>query len=242
LPSEVIVTGSADVLPILESSPGVRKIVNVTPWQGGNGRTYLILADDSAADRLAEAVPRWQAWAAERGTTITWYGVAAQIHRSGISIRELTAQAVPSMAALVLVMVWILFRRAGLALLAAWTAFVPVAALASIAALARWQLDPVTLVIGSITTGLAVDDLLQLLYTTRRRRSVIRACIECWRPCVGSSLAAALCFALFTLSPMGPTAQFGLMMTIATLLAMLSNQLLVPVIARWQFSRIVRQS
>ena len=47
----------------------------------------------------------------------------------------------------------------------------------------------------------------------------------------GSSLAAASCFALFALSPFGPTAQFGTMMCIATLLAMLTNQLLLPIVA-----------
>lgn len=59
-----------------------------------------------------------------------------------------------------------------------------------------------------------------------------RAMIECWRPCVGSSLAAAVCFALFTLSYFGPTAQFGTLMALATAFAMLANQLLLPAAIR----------
>ena len=44
---------------------------------------------------------------------------------------------------------------------------------------------------------------------------------------MGSSLAAVVCFALFTLSRFGPTAQFGLLMALATTFAMLANQFLI---------------
>lgn len=61
--------------------------------------------------------------------------------------------------------------------------------------------------------------------------------IECWKPCVGSSLAATVCFALFTLSRFGPTAQFGLLMALATLFAMLTNQLLLQAAMSQTFAR-----
>jgi predicted RND superfamily exporter protein len=179
-------------------------------------------------ESLAHRVPAWQAWAAEHHSSLSWHGVAAQIHRSGASIRKLAVESVPSMAILIGVTVLLLFRRWRLALIAAWVCVVPVAILIVIAALFSWKLDPVTLVIGSITTGVTVDDTLHLFTTSRRRRSMPRAMIECWRPCVGSSLAAAVCFALFSLSRFGPTAQFGLMMALATMFAMLANQLLLP--------------
>jgi len=175
-------------------------------------------------------VPGWQIWAAQKGTTLSWHGVAAQIHQSGASIRTLSLESVPSMAALVGILVLLLFRRYPLALIAAWVTIVPVLMLVVIAVLFSWKLDPVTLVIGSIATGLAVDDLLHLLTAARRRRSMRRALIECWSPCVGSSLAATACFGLFTLSRFGPTAQFGMLMAVATILAMLENQLLLPAV------------
>jgi predicted RND superfamily exporter protein len=52
--------------------------------------------------------------------------------------------------------------------------------------------------------------------------------IECWKPCVGSSLAAAACFSLFMLSPFQPMRQFGLLITLATCFAMLANQIVLP--------------
>jgi hypothetical protein len=242
LPSQVLISAggssSADVATMLSGTPGMRKVLNVTPWVGGSDRTFLCLADNDAVESLARQVPVWQTWAIDHRMTLSWHGVAAQIHRSGSSIRKLSQESVPSMAILIGALVLMLFRRLRLALLAAWITFVPVAMLVVIAVLCSWKLDPVSLVIGSITTGLTVDDTLHLLSTYRRRRSMQRAMIECWRPCVGSSLAAAVCFSLFTLCRFGPTAQFGMLMALATLFAMLANQLLLPaVISQWGSSQ-----
>jgi hypothetical protein len=230
LPSQVVVSGDADPTPVLLATPGMRKVVNVTLWVGGSDRTFLCLADNDGVEALARQMPAWQAWAAAQHATLSWHGVAAQIHRSGTSIRTLTVESVPSMAVLICLLVMILFRYLHLALLAAWIVLVPVGMLVIVAVLFKWKLDPVTLVIGSITTGVAVDDLLHVLSTRRRRGSMQRTIIECWRPCVGSSLATAACFALFSLSRFGPTEQFGMLMAIATIFAMLANQLLLPAV------------
>ncbi|CAN5511722.1 hypothetical protein BH10PLA1_BH10PLA1_22390 [soil metagenome] len=228
LPSQVVVAGNVDAAPVLRATPGLRKVLDVTPWNRGPGRTFLCLADNDAVESLADALPRWQQWAADHGTTLVWSGVAAQIHRSGISIRRLSLGAIPSMAVIMGLLVLLLFRRWRLAVLAVWVALLPVCGLIVVAVALSWKLDPVTLVIGSITTGVAVDDLIHLTSTALRRRSMKRAIIECWRPCVGSSLAASMCFGLFIFSRFEPTAQFGLFMAIATFFAMLSNQLLLP--------------
>lgn len=232
LPSQVVVGDrKADAAPMLAATPGMRKVLDITPWVGGTGRTYLCLADNDAVESLARGGPAWQTWADRHQTTLSWHGVAAQIHRSGTSIRTLAVESVPSMAMLMGALVLILFRRWRLALLAAWVTLVPIGMMIVVAVLFAWKLDPITLVIGSITTGVVVDDMLHLLSTCRRRGSMRRAMIEGWKPCVGSSLAAAVCFALFTLSRFGPTAQFGLLMGLATLFAMLANQLLLPAVA-----------
>jgi predicted exporter len=205
--------------------------LDITPWVGGTGRTFLCLADNDAVESMERHVPAWQTWADRHQTTLSWHGVAAQIYRSGISIRKLAMESVPSMAILMAALILLLFRRWRLAVLAAWVTLVPIGMLVVIAVVFLWKLDPITLVIGSITTGVVVDDMLHILSTYQRRRSMRRALIECWKPCVGSSVAAAVCFALFTLSRFGPTAQFGLLMALATLFAMLANQLLLPAVA-----------
>jgi predicted exporter len=122
----------------------------------------------------------------------------------------------------------IVLRDLRVVLIGPWVTAVPVAGLIVVAAIGRSELGPVTLMIGSICVGLAIDDALHLLSTYQRRRSLARAIVECWKPCVGSSLAAIVCFALFTISPFEPTRQFGLMMSLATFLGMLTNQILLP--------------
>jgi predicted RND superfamily exporter protein len=207
----------------------MRKVIDVTTWTSASqGRTFLCLADDDAVDSLAAHFPDWQAWARARGVTLRWHGVAPQIHRSAQSIKHIAAESLPSMMILIAGLVAALFRRLRTALVAAWVCLLPVSALTIVAIAAGMRLGPVTLMIGSVTAGLAVDDTLHLLSSSRRHRSLRRATIECWKPCIGSSLAAASCFSLFTLSPFGPTQQFGLLMALATVFAMLGNQLVLP--------------
>jgi predicted RND superfamily exporter protein len=179
-------------------------------------------------DSLAAAAPSWQAWARAHGASIQWHGIAPQIHRSGQSIRQMAAESLPSMAMLIAGLIAIRFRDFHAAAIGAWMCVLPVAALVITAAAAGWQLGPCTLMIGSITAGVAVDDTLHLLTASARHRSLCRGIIECWKPCVGSSLAAAACFSLFMLSPFQPTRQFGLLMALATCFAMLANQIVLP--------------
>jgi hypothetical protein len=53
-----------------------------------------------------------------------------------------------------------------------------------------------------------------------------KSLVECWVPCVGSSIVVAACMAMFMLSPFRPTAQFGFLMSAGMLLALLSDFLL----------------
>ncbi len=233
LPSQVIIHGRADPREILGQTPGMRKVIDITArTTDGQERTYWCLADNNAVNTLADHVPAWKSWATARGSTLEWHGVAAQIHRSGASILRLAAESLPSMATLIALIIAVLLRQVRAILIGVWVALVPVAALVIAATIADWELGPVALMIGSIAVGVAVDDALHLLTTFRRRQSMQRTLIECWKPCVGSSLAAMVCFSLFMLSPFGPTRQFGILMSLATGFAMLTNQLLLPALLR----------
>jgi predicted RND superfamily exporter protein len=228
LPSQVVVRGGADPRSMLASRPGMRKIIDVTPWVGGSSaRTYWCLADDDEVIAISGHLPDWKDWARTHHATIEWHGVAAQISRSGGSIFTTAAQSLPFMLLLIALIIAIRIRRFRAVLIGTWVAVLPVAALIVIVVASGWELGPVTMMIGSITIGVAVDDVLHLLTTYRRRRTLAKTMIECWKPCVGSSIATASCFALFTLSPFGPTHQFGQMMAIATCLGMCANQLVL---------------
>jgi len=148
------------------------------------------------------------------------------------------------MAVVIAGLIAVRFRDLYAAVIGAWICVLPVAALLITTVAAGWELGPCTLMIGSITAGVAVDDTLHLLTASRRHHSVRRGIVECWKPCVGSSLAAAACFSLFILSPFQPTQQFGLLMALATCFAMLSNQVVLPALLasqdRTTFDRIDR--
>lgn len=82
--------------------------------------------------------------------------------------------------------------------------------------------------IGAIAVGMAIDDTVHLVRGLKRRPSIHAVVVECWRPCVGSSLVTAACMALFAFAPFRPTAQFGLMMSIAVIAALVSDFLVFP--------------
>jgi predicted RND superfamily exporter protein len=206
----------------------MRKVIDVSLWIGGKDHTYLCLADNDAVNQLAAQIPSWQSWARAHGATLEWHGVAAQIHRSQTSMRRIAVESIPSMMILIALAIFLIHRRIFLAASGAWICLIPVCALILICVATSWQLGPVSLVIGSITTGVTVDDTLHLMNASRRRGSVRKGIMECFKPCVGSSLAGIFCFSLFMLSDFEPTRQFGLLMALATFFAMIANQLALP--------------
>jgi predicted RND superfamily exporter protein len=115
--------------------------------------------------------------------------------------------------------------RAGL--LGAGVSAVPTAVLVVVAAVSRLPLGLPALMIAAIEVGVTVDDTLHLAAALSRCRSATRATLECWRPCVGSSLVGASTLAVFALSPFGPTRQFGVLMAAAVLCGALANHLIV---------------
>jgi hypothetical protein len=115
-----------------------------------------------------------------------------------------------------------------LAVLGGLLTLLPVAALVELAAVLAIPVSLASLMIGSISIGMAVDDVLHITCGSQTRRSVVRGMAACWRGCVGSSLINVACLSCFALSPFRPTQQFGLLLAAAAALAMLSNQFVLP--------------
>jgi predicted RND superfamily exporter protein len=84
------------------------------------------------------------------------------------------------------------------------------------------------MMIGAILLGVAVDDILQLLAAWRTRGSLKRGLVNCWLACVGSSLVGAICMLAFLASPFIPTAQFGLLMALGLVFALLGDMCVLP--------------
>jgi hypothetical protein len=203
------------------------------------GHTYWCLASNDALPSLRADQPRWRRWAEERNANLRWRGVAAQLAAAERVVTQTAACSLPCMMALAAVATALIapgskIDRIRTGMLGAAVSAVPTAVLIMVAAVGSVPLGIPALMIGAIAIGVTVDDTLHLTAAFRRRRSAIRATLECWRPCVGSSIVGASTLAIFALSPFGPTRQFGILMATAVLCGVLSNQLIVLTLVAWR--------
>jgi uncharacterized protein len=158
--------------------------------------------------------------------------VAAQLDHVATRMTHTALWSLPVMGIVAAVAVGIVAPRWTAAGASLWVNLLPIPVLAIVVASCRWSLGLPSLMIGAISTGVAVDDTLHLASCCRRRGSLRRAFLECWRPCVGSSLIAAACLLCFTISPFGPIRQFGVLLSTALFAAMLADFLLLIVLLR----------
>lgn len=235
----------ADAATMLRATPGIRKVIDMSfavhaaGPKDGRVCTFWCMASNDALPALVAEQPRWQEWANANRAEITWRGVAAQLAGAQGIIGHAAVWALPAMAAIAAVAAGFaasgsLAKRLLAAALGATVSILPTAALVLMAAHANIPLGLAAVMIGAITIGVAVDDTLHLLSSIRRherhhpRRAAVYAAVDCWRPCVGSSLVAAATFSLFATSPFNPTRQFGLLMGAAVLLGLFCNHVMVP--------------
>ncbi|MCH7871505.1 MAG: hypothetical protein IID33_07375 [Planctomycetes bacterium] len=239
LPFQVTVTGSADPTEMLRSTPGVRKIISVSVVVPGSAATYWGLADGDALPHLIAAQSAWQAWAGENQVQLQWRGVAAQIHATGRILLRVAVITLPAMGLIAALAVGSVTRSFRMAVVGALINLLPVCGLILIAAAARLSLGLPALMIGAIAVGMSIDDTIHLVRAFKRRGSTTRGLIRCWRPCVGSTLVAASCMALFAISPFRPTQQFGTLLAATALVALVTDMLLLPVLcSRRRASRL----
>ena len=228
LPFQVAVSGKHDPTSMLMHAPGMRKVIDISSIVRGDDRLYWCLADNDALAAIIEDEPRRNAWAAENSVTLSWLGVAAQLATGERLVRENAAAAIPTMGLLAGLAATVATKRLDSLWLGLVGALTPVAVLLLFVVALEIPLGLPSLVIGGIAVGLAIDDTLHLATTAQRRGSAARAVLECFRPCVGSSITAGACLMLFLMSPLAPIRQFGSLMASAALIGMLVNQFAIP--------------
>lgn len=234
LPFQVIVKGAShavDPTEMLRHTPGVRKILNVSTVMPGASATYWGLAGSDAIPALVAAQPAWQSWADANDVVLQWRGVAAQIDATGGILRRAAMMAIPTMALIAALSVGWLTRSVRMAVVGAVVNVLPVGGMVLVAAVAGLSLGLPALMIGAIAIGMALDDTIHLVRAFAQRRSIWRGLLRCQRPCVGSTLVAASCMALFVISPFRPTQQFGTLLAATALIALAIDLLLLPVLA-----------
>lgn len=219
---------------LIAASPGIRKVIDITPIiPNALRREHILwcLADNAALPQLAAAAPSWRKCAADAGRSLEWLGVAAQLEGANRLIRAAAVASLPAVAVSVAAILLLATRRIQLALIGAAVALLPVAGLIVVCAVLRIPLNLTSLMIGSIAIGVAVDDVLHIT-AAAHQQSLDRAVVECWNPCVGSSFINIICLLTFTISPFSPTRQFGLLMATSIAMAAIANQLVLPALLR----------
>lgn len=228
LPFQVVADGKFDVKTMLELSPSIRKVIDITafispPWSAQ--RTYWCLADNAALDVVIRDSIEWVAAAGDANLRVL--GVVAQINAARNVLKQNAWQSIALMTLIAAGAVWMVSRSLKSAAAAALVCLMPIALLLMVMQLLGVAIEIPALMIGAISVGVSVDDALHLNYASRAFGSWHQAKRDLWRPCVGSSLINVACLLTFLLSPLGVTQQFGAIMAGAVGLAAVFNQLLM---------------
>ncbi len=230
------VSGNADPTPLISPVPGVRKIIDIIPFVTDGKRHLWCLADNDALPSLIRLDGSLRDWARKAHVDIQWRGVAAQLGEVSRILTETAAISLPTMGLVAAVVVGLLCRSVLLGLISLWVNLFPVAALILIAAVCDWALDLPSLMIVAIAVGMAIDDTLHIVSACRRTGSVSQAVAECFRPCAGSSIVTAACLSCFAISSFAPIRQFGVLLALAALAALVADLLLLPALLTMSLS------
>ena len=231
------VDGNADPTRPISCTPGVRKIVDITPIIGDGRRHLWCLADNYALPSLIGLDKSLHDWAREAQVDIEWRGVAAQLGEVSRILARVAVVSLPTMGLVAAMVVGFLCRSVVLGLISVWVSLLPVGALMLIAVAMHWALDLPSLMIGAIAVGMAIDDTLHIASTCRRKSSAAHAVAECFRPCAGGSVVTAACLLCFVISEFAPIRQFGVLLAVAALFAVLADLLLLPAVLKMLMRR-----
>lgn len=228
LPFQIQLDTPADPTILIEQTPAIRLLVNASQWLPDAQNTWVGAANSDSLKQLVDAQPDWQNWADQNNTRLTWKGVAAQLHAIQSMVRDIAIMAFPAMVLISGIAVWLTTKNLRIALVGAWVNFFPVAILLVIAVATDYPLGLPALMIGAVAVGVAVDDTLHITRALTRHANVADTMRQCVKPCLSSSIIAALCMIMFLACPFKPTAQFGLMMAAAILAALVGDLILLP--------------
>lgn len=236
LPFEVIVPKETRATMILEREAIIRKAVEVPLLSTRRERMVWCLADSGELDALQRMFERWKVDQPLGASSFRLRGVAPQLLEVRRQMRSVAAVSIPCMLLVAGVASFLLARSARVGLAGVLVNLAPIAAIVVLGVALSWTCQMPTLMVGAIGIGAGIDDAVHIIWL-RRRHSLARSLRICLRACVGSSAIAAVCIAAFGLSPFGPTAQFGLLMSLVLAFAAVADMLVLPAllsIGRWR--------
>ena len=237
LPSQVVISGDCDIagiIQLIESDPHVIKVIpaeiDAATAPGGIQQTLLwCLSKQDDLQHLAASADRWRTLVEQRGGSLQWRGVAAQLVQIDHVVRRVAAASLGGMMLIAGCFVGILARSILLGFVSVWVNVMPVLGVVIVLALFDIPVALPTFMIGAIAIGIGLDDTVHILYRWRReRQNIPRTMLRLWRPCAGSSLIAVASLAPLAASPFTPTSQFGVLLAVAIAAALATDMLLLP--------------
>jgi predicted RND superfamily exporter protein len=144
-----------------------------------------------------------------------------------------------SVAALISVLMLLLWRQLRMAVTSLIPNFVPIIFLFGLMGVLGIWLDMATAMVASVAIGIAIDDTIHLLHGVQAQRergrgpitAIARSVRHRGRALVATTLVLCAQFLLMALSPFQPTAVFGLLTALTLAMALLFDLLVLPAIA-----------
>ena len=227
LPFEVAAPRSTSATTILAREAIIRKVVEIPSLSPKGERLVWCLTDSASLDALQRMFDRWKLDQPAGASSFQLRGVAPQLLEVRRQMRSVAIVSIPCMLLVAGIASLLLARSIRVGLAGILVNLAPIAAVVALGVVLSWTCQMPTLMIGAIGIGAGIDDAVHVIWL-RRRHSLARSLRICLRACLGSSAIAAVCIAAFTLSPFGPTAQFGLLMSLVLIFAAVADMVVLP--------------
>lgn len=137
---------------------------------------------------------------------------------------------------MIIAVFYLVFRRVSLAIVALLVNFFPILSAYAVASLLGLPLNPSTIVVGCVMSGLIVDDTLHLLTYLHESRqpNIIRKVLATIRdltvPVSSSSFLLMLGNLIFVMSTFKPFTYFGLIGTMVVILGLIGDLIILPIL------------
>tara|TARA_B100000029_G_scaffold222659_1_gene220477 strand:- start:1979 stop:4753 length:2775 start_codon:yes stop_codon:yes gene_type:complete len=172
------------------------------------------------------------------GYTVSMQGAIQQIQKADRQIVDSQRRSALVTATLIAIVLAILWRSVGLALIAFVANIIPVGLVVALQGLADVPLNSITIMVGAIAFGIAVDDTIHFITHWRAeqargadaRQAVVRTLRIKGRPIVSTTFILVGIMTIFSLSSFPPVVDFGWLSAVGFVGALAAALLFLPLI------------
>ena len=201
-------------------------------WHPAEGLKLTVMTTMVAPDRIAALEQRIRAASARAfpGRRVEVSGHFMMLIGTASALMQTLVKSL-GLSALVIAMLFLVaFRSPRLVLAGMVSSLIPVVGILGLMGWLGVKMDIATVMTGSVAFGVAVDDTFHYLYHRKESGGLLRAASIAGQGIVATSLMVAGGFAVLALSGFIPLVRFGLLTSLAVLMALAVDALLLPVL------------